>query len=70
VKGPPGELTARRRDLLDFLVKKQPLVRLSPHPYDDPPSDSNVVWVEAAVPIPPNGRPIDQWLAISQSVLC
>ena len=65
MKGPPGELTARRHELLDFLVKNQPLVRLFPHPYDDPPGDSNVVWVAAAVPIPPNGQPMDQWLAIS-----
>jgi hypothetical protein len=64
LKGPPGELTARRHELLDFLVKHQPLVRLFPHPYEDPPGDLDVVWVEVSVPVPPNGQPIDQWLAI------
>jgi hypothetical protein len=61
----PGEIVSKRHELADFIATSMPLIRLVAHPYNDTPDDENVVWVEAAIPIPPNGMAIEPWLAVT-----
>jgi hypothetical protein len=62
---PPDRLTSKRHELQDFLLEKVPMVRLSSHPYADPPGDEDVIWVEVSLPVPPGGVPIEPWLAVT-----
>jgi hypothetical protein len=58
-------VASRRHELADVIADSLPMLRVLPHPYTMPPGDENVVWLEAAVPVPPGGEPIEPWLAIS-----
>jgi|SRR5580704_6530855 hypothetical protein len=61
---PIGELATRRHELADFIALRAPMIRLMPHPFEEPPGDENLVWIEASVPVPLDGSAIAPWLAV------
>lgn len=65
VNVPAGQFIAKWHEVADFIIARGPLIRLREHPYRDGPEDENIVWVEAGVPVPPNGAPLDPWIAIA-----
>jgi hypothetical protein len=49
-----------RHEMMDFLITRKGLVRLRPDV-----SEADLIWVEAAVPLPSTGGPIDAFVAVA-----
>jgi hypothetical protein len=57
-----GPFLQKRHEIADFVIRQKGMVRLFPDPQQDP-TTAEVFWVEASIPVPSDGSPMDPFLS-------